>query len=121
MSNEIKPGDTITITIPAPPKGWVHEKRPPKSKEDYMWFSGVSQKWRPDNTEDVSDMPGIYAFRQRDEIAERYEKIGLPDGWCMTYGQGVTWNSMPPPQGYVADSLRRIVNGKAYKIGEEPK
>lgn len=113
--------DTITITIPAPPRGWVHEKRKPESEEDYMWFSGASQKWRPENTKDVSDMPGIYAFRQRDEYAERYEALGLPDGWAQRNTDGtVVWASKNVWESSRV-SLRRIINGKAYKIGEEPK
>ena len=56
-----------------------------------------------------------------DPYAERYEALGLPDGWAMTYGEGVTWNSNEPPQRYVASSLRRILNRKAYKPGQEPK
>lgn len=61
------------------------------------------------------------AYYIRDEYAERYEALKLPDGWAITFADGVVSWSSNDCYSDKHTASRRIINGKAYKIGEEPK
>ncbi len=119
---------TIQIEIPAPPNGWVYEKRVPEVGELRKAFDGF--RWNdmcPRNIgEGASIFTGTYAYRVRDEYAERYGALNLPDGWAwIEHESGVEWSNRPnglDTIGLSSDpTLRRIIAGKAYKPGEEPK
>ena len=117
---------TITKTIPAPPDGWEWQDRFPNKGESFIrlthdhWdYSGTCEVGPPE----ISGY--IYAYRVRDEYAEKYEALKLPDGWARCEqgdGLGVTWcQNEPSTFTKQCKDTRRIINGKAYKIGEEPK
>lgn len=110
---------TIQIEIPAPPDGWVYEKRIPKKGEEYICFD--MKHWRPEidkgsKRPEYHTMPA-YAYRVRDEYAERYEALKLPDGFAMTCQNNSVWwcNRKEDFQNIAYWSIRIILNGKAIK------
>lgn len=113
---------TITIEIPAPPEGWAHEKRKPAYQESY-YFLNASGVWQFCTFSGrLTFTPAFYAFRQRDEYAERFEALKLPDGWAWENGERpeyTEWsNDANSPEEIISrlkPSCRRIINGKAVK------
>jgi hypothetical protein len=112
---------TIAVEIPAPPEGWEYQARAPKEGEAFAVFNRLGF-WDCDNNPTRSNFPNaLYAYRVRDSFAERYEALGLPDGWAWTYDTGVFWkdDSDEPvfrPEESAFATLRRIVSGKAFKV-----
>lgn len=110
---------TISIEIPAPPDGWVYEKRPPKKGENFMRYRAYDGEWEEAGAYPC-DQEGCeyiqHAYRVRDEYAERYEALKLPDGWAWTGGDGVSWSeSVNEVAKKMRCDIRRIVNGKAVR------
>jgi hypothetical protein len=118
---------TITITkeVTAPPDGWQYNARRPEIREEFVGLLNGDERWRQvelwSHSHELWRFQA-FAYRIRDEYAERYEALKLPDGfaWFETIDDSVMWSSKDSNI-RVTDSFRRIVNGKAYKPGQEPK
>ena len=118
---------TITITkeVTAPPDGWQYNARRPEIREEFVGLLNGDERWRQvelwSHSHELWRFQA-FAYRIRDEYAERYEALKLPDGWAWWYWNGITWSDFEPNKGTGdKNSLRRIVNGKAYKPEQEPK
>lgn len=119
-SCDCKNTKTITIEIPVPPAGWAYENREPIKFEEFMCFQLFGEckgTWSLfTNSEGywTSDL-FYYAYRIRDDYADRYEALKLPDGWAWTHPMsGPAWKQQKPEfcEGN-PNHLRRIVSGKA--------
>jgi hypothetical protein len=114
---------TITIEIPAPPDGWVHEKRVALRGEARIYFDTNEWEWKESKADFESRaFAFIFAYRVRDEYSERYEALKLPDGWAWTGDSGihefpcVHWcEKVNDTARDYNKTVRRIVNGKAIK------
>jgi hypothetical protein len=112
---------TIQIEIPAPPDGWVYEERLPEDGEQFKFFMGMvvpgetvwgDTSWKTGHCAP----PRIRAYRIRDEYAERYEALKLPDGCAYTYDDGdICWSNNKKMHDTKQESYRIIMNGKAIK------
>lgn len=122
----------ITVEIPDPPSGWKHEKRQPQKKEQALLYRAQFGWSKPRDAScwcHPDYKTAIFAYRARDEVAEKYEALGLPDGFAWeivgtTYG--VQWSQGQSGicniiSGHLGDTARKIISGKAYKLDEVPK
>jgi len=112
----------IEIEIPELAEGWEYQARQPRKGEERMLLQANNQWSKPE--EELCLPEGtftlcIFAYRVRDEFAERYEALGLPDGvaW-MNETHGVQWsqNTTGSEMGFAIHSFRRMHGGKAFKV-----
>lgn len=120
--------DIKMIEIDAPPAGWVYENRTPKPGEKYIATNdgGWSIEGFGCGNEKL-DTHLAYAFLYHDKYADRYESLKLPNGWAwvnLDDAEKTEWsNCSRAPFGMcpkIYFSCRRIINGKAYRLGDEP-